>query len=59
VAQFNRDTAKRQKLIDMKGKDNWDKSRYIDIHSWEIMPGEDKAESGVSEACAKQLSVKS
>ena len=59
VAQFNRDTAKSQKLIDMKGKDNWDKSRYIDTQSWAIMPGEDKAESGVSEACAKQLSVKS
>ena len=59
VAQFNRDTAKSQKLIDMKGKDNWDKSRYIDTHSWAIMPGEEKAESGVSEACAKQLSVKS
>ena len=59
VAQFNRDTAKSQKLIDMKGKDNWDKSRYIDTQSWVIMPGEDKAESGVSEACAKQLSVKS
>jgi len=59
VAQFNRDTAKSQKLIDMKGKDNWDKSRYIDTQSWAIMPGEDKAESGVSEACAKQLSFKS
>ena len=59
VAQFNRDTAKSQKLIDMKGKDNWDKSRYIDTQSWAIMPGEDKAESGVSEACAKQLSIKS
>ena len=46
-------------LIDMKGKDNWDKSRYIDTQSWAIMPGEDKAESGVSEACAKQLSTKS
>ena len=59
VAQFNRDAAKSQKLIDMKGKDNWDKSRYIDTQSWVIMPGEDKAESGVSEACAKQLSIKS
>ena len=46
VAQFNRDTAKSQKLIDMKGKDNWDKSRYIDTQSWAIMPGEDKAETG-------------
>ncbi|MEX0803237.1 MAG: hypothetical protein WD688_07970 [Candidatus Binatia bacterium] len=59
VAQFNRDTAKSQKLIEMKDKDTWDKSRYIDTQSWAIMPGEDKAESGVSDACAKELSTKS
>ena len=59
VAQFNRDTAKGQKLIEMKDKDTWEKGRYIDTQSWAIMPGEDKAESGVSDACAKQLSKKS
>ena len=59
VAQFNRDTAKGQKLIEMKDKDTWEKGRYIDTQSWAIMPGDEKAESGVSDACAKQLSKKS
>ena len=59
VAQFNRDTAKSQKLIEMKDKDTWEKGRYIDQQSWAIMPGDEKPESGVAEACAKQLSKKS
>ena len=59
VAQFNRDTTKSQKLIEMKDKDTWDKGRYIDTQSWAIMPGDEKPESGVSDACAKQLSKKS
>ena len=59
VAQFNRDTAKSQKLIEMKDKDTWAKGRYIDGQSWAIMPGDEKPETGVSDACAKQLSEKS
>ncbi|HEU4342094.1 MAG TPA: hypothetical protein VFU31_11030 [Candidatus Binatia bacterium] len=59
VAQFNRDTAKSQKLVEMKNKDTWEIGRYIDTQSWAIMPGDEKAESGVSDACAKQLSKKS
>lgn len=59
VAQFNRDTDKGQKLEQMKNKDNWEIGRYIDTQRWAIMPGTDKPESGVADACAKQLSKKS
>jgi hypothetical protein len=59
VAQFNRDTANSQKLVEMKDKDTWEIGRYIDTQSWAIMPGDEKAESGVADACAKQLSKKS
>jgi hypothetical protein len=59
MAQFNRDTAKSQKLTEMKDKDTWEKGRYIDTQIWAIMPGDEKAESGVADACAKQLSKKS
>jgi hypothetical protein len=55
VAQFNRDKAKSQKVVEMKDKDTWAKGRYIDAQSWAIMPGDEKAETGVSDACAKQL----
>jgi hypothetical protein len=58
VAQLNRDTAKGQKLKEMKGKDAWEIGRFIDTQSWAIMPGAEKTESGVAEACAKQLSTK-
>jgi hypothetical protein len=58
VAQFNRDAEKVQKLQEMKGKDSWDNGRYIEKQSSAIMPGEDKAESKVADACAKHLTEK-
>jgi hypothetical protein len=58
VAQFNRDPQKDEKLKEMKDKDVWDKARYIEKQSWAIMPGEDKADSKVADACAKQLTEK-
>jgi len=58
VAQLNRDPDKDQKLIEMKEKDSWDKGRYIEKQSWAIMPGEDKPDSRVADACAKQLAAK-
>ncbi len=58
VAQFNRDSDKGQKLKEMKDKDSWDKGRYIEKQSWAIMPGEDKPDSRVADACAKQLAAK-
>jgi hypothetical protein len=42
----------------MKGKDSWDKGRYIETQSWAIMPGDDKADSRVADACAKYLTDK-
>ena len=55
VAQYNRDPAKGQKLSEIKNKDTWDIGRYIDKQSWAIMPGDEKPESGVSDACAKHF----
>jgi len=58
VAQFDKDSDKSQKIQEMKAKDSWDKGRYIEKQSWAIMPGEDKPDSGVADACAKQLAAK-
>lgn len=55
VAQLNREADKDEKLKEMKGKDAWDKGRYIEKQSWAIMPGDDKPESRVADACAKHL----
>ena len=57
-AQFNHDTEKGQKLNEMKEKDPWDKARYIEKQSWAIMPGEDKPDSKVADACAKHVAAK-
>ncbi len=59
VAQFDRDSDKGEKVKEMKGKESWDKGRYIEKQSWAIMPGEDKPDSRVADACAKQLAAKS
>jgi hypothetical protein len=58
VAQLNRDAAKGQKLVEMQGKDAWEKGNFIDKQTWAIMPGDEKPESGVAQACARQLSTK-
>ena len=58
AAQFNRESEKDQKLKEMKGKESWDRSRYIEKQSWAIMPGEDKADSKVADACAKHFAEK-
>ncbi len=58
VAQYDKDSEKGEKVQEMKAKDSWDKARYIETQSWAIMPGEDKPESRVADACAKQLGTK-
>ena len=58
VAQFNGDSAKSEKVKEMKGKDSWDNGRYIEKQSWAIMPGDDKPDSKVADVCAKRLAEK-
>ena len=58
VAQFDIASNKEQNLQEMNAKDPWDKARYIEKQTWAIMPGEKSPESGVAEACAKQLVAK-
>ncbi|MGH7798126.1 MAG: hypothetical protein ACREQ2_24960 [Candidatus Binatia bacterium] len=55
IAQFNKDSQRTQKLTEMKGQDTWEIGRYIDKQSWAIMPGDEKPDSGVAEACAKHF----
>ena len=55
LAQFNKDPQRTQKLKEMKGQDTWEIGRYIDKQSWAIMPGDDKPDSRVADACAKHF----
>ena len=58
VAQANRDSQKGQKLSEMKGQDAWERGRSIEKLSWAIMPGDEKADSKVADACAKLFTEK-
>jgi hypothetical protein len=55
VVQFNRDPGKAQKLVALKGTDTWQRDGYIEKQGWAIMPGEEKSDRNVAEACAKLL----
>ena len=55
VAQINEDPQRVQKLKEMKGQDTWEIGRFIEKQSWAIMTGEEKPDSAVADACAKQF----
>ena len=57
-AQANRDSQKGQKLSEMKGQDAWERGRSIEKLSWAIMPGDEKPDSKVADACAKLFADK-
>jgi hypothetical protein len=55
VVQFNRDPGKEQKLVTLKGTDSWQRDGYIEKQGWAVMPGEEKSDNKVADACAKLL----
>lgn len=55
VAQFNRDAKKVQKLKEFKGRDSWNGQKFIEEQGWATIPGEEKPDSKIVEACAKHL----
>jgi hypothetical protein len=59
VSQFNRDPGKDKKLVELKGTDSWQRDGYVEKQGWATMPGEEKADRNVAEACANLLMVAS
>jgi hypothetical protein len=55
VTQFNKDPAKDQKLKDLKATDSWKRSDFVAQQGWATMPGEEKPDQKVADACAKSL----
>ncbi len=55
VAQFIKDPNFKGKLKELKAIDSWDRSTFIEKGGWDKMPGEQKASSTVSRACADGL----
>jgi len=57
VVQFNQDLGKIQKLRELKGVSAYQRDDYVKEQGWATMPGEEKPDSKVAEACAKLLLV--
>jgi len=57
VAQFMKQPNHEEKLKELGKIDSWKRSEFIEKGGWDKMPGQEKADSLVSQACAKGLEV--
>jgi len=57
VAQFIKQPNHEEKLKELGKIDSWKRSDFIEKGGWDKMPGQEKASSLVSQACAKGLEV--
>jgi hypothetical protein len=55
VYQFNQDPEKDQKLTELKETSVYQRDDYVIEQGWATMPGEEKPDSKVADACAKLL----
>jgi hypothetical protein len=55
VLQYNQDLGKLQKLREMKALKSYQRDDYIKEQGWATMPGEEKPDNRVADACAKLL----
>ncbi len=55
VDQFNQDPDKALKLDELKGLTSYKQVQYVQDQGWATMPGEEKPDRKVAEACAKLL----
>ncbi|MBI4537766.1 MAG: hypothetical protein HY712_07390 [candidate division NC10 bacterium] len=55
VTQFGQGSGKEQKLKALKETDSWQRGEYVEKQGWATMPGEQKADRKVAEACAMLL----
>ncbi len=55
VAQFIKDPNYKEKLKELKAVDSYERSAFVEKGGWDKMPGEEKASSTVSRACADGL----
>jgi hypothetical protein len=55
VAQFNLDVAKDQKLQELQATSTYERADFVTTQGWAALPGEEKPERKVADACAKQI----
>ena len=55
VDQFNQDTQKDQKLIELQGTSSYQRDDYVKNQGWATMPGETEPDHQVADSCAKLI----
>jgi hypothetical protein len=55
VAQFMKDPNHEEKLKELEQVDSWKRAQFIQKGGWDKMPGQEKADSAVCQACADGL----
>jgi hypothetical protein len=55
VAQFNQDPARDQKLQVLKETTSYQRREYIQTQGWATIPGDERPDRTVSDACVKLL----
>jgi len=55
VVQFNQDLGKIQKLRELKAVSSYQRNDYVKEQGWATMPGEEKPDNRVADACAELL----
>ena len=55
VGQFNNDSNKAMKLLEMKKADSWKQADFVSKQGWATMPGATQANSEVAEGCASKI----
>ena len=57
VAQFMKEPNHEEKLKELEKLSSWTRAEFIEKGSWDKMPGQEKADYGVSRACADGLEL--
>jgi hypothetical protein len=57
VAQFMKEPGHEENLKELEKLSSWTRAEFIEKGSWDKMPGQEKADYGVSRACAEGLEL--
>ncbi len=57
VAQFMNEPNHQETLKEFESVRGWDRSKFIEKGGWDKMPGQEKADRGVSRACSDGLDL--
>ena len=55
VEQFNQDPAREAKLAELRATTSYQQKTYVTDQGWATMPGDEKADNGVADQCAREL----